>query len=55
MYYMSCICIYPLIASDDASVESVGVTADTGKKFTGGKKKLTLERVKVSGIRLSDI
>ena len=54
MYYMLCICIYPL-ASDDASVESVGVTADTGKKFTGGKKKLTLERVKVSGIRLSDI
>ena len=36
-----------LTAADDASVESA-VTADTGKKFTGGKKPLTLERVKVS-------
>ncbi|XP_071817646.1 cilia- and flagella-associated protein 54-like isoform X3 [Apostichopus japonicus] len=35
------------VASDDeASQESVALTEDTTKKFTGGKKPLTLERIK---------
>ncbi|XP_038069719.1 cilia- and flagella-associated protein 54-like [Patiria miniata] len=34
------------LASEDGSAESLTVTEDTGKKFTGGKKPLTLEAIK---------
>lgn len=34
-------------SDDEASQESVALTEDTTKKFTGGKKPLTLERIKV--------
>ncbi|XP_022098854.1 cilia- and flagella-associated protein 54-like [Acanthaster planci] len=42
------------LASEEGSVESLTVTEDTGKKFTGGKKPLTLEAVKGGLLRTAE-
>ncbi|XP_071809881.1 cilia- and flagella-associated protein 54-like isoform X2 [Asterias amurensis] len=42
------------LASEEGSVESLTITEDTGKKFTGGKRPLTLEAVKGGLLRTAE-